>query len=223
MPAASPAARRRSVRGRPKSARCDDLLEVAASVFARRGYRQTDVQEIADALGVGKASLYRRYPTKRALFLAAADHGMRSMRERVQAAADRERDPLAQLAAAIRAYLEHFDEHPEHAELLIQERAEFRDRTEPTYFAHRKSGISRWRRLYQDLIDAGRVRPMPVDRISDVMSSAVYGTMFTNFFAGHSKSSAQQAQDILDVVFHGILAPGRRAGGAAGGARRRRR
>ena len=210
MPAASPAARATPVRGRPRSQRCDDLLEVAASVFARRGYRQADVQEIADALGVGKASLYRRYPTKRALFLAAADHGMRSMRERVQAAADQERDPLAQVSAAIRAYLEHFDEHPEHAELLIQERAEFRDRETSTYFTHRAAYRSRWRAKYLDLMRAGRLRRMPVDDLMDVVGQLVYGTMFTNVFSGRRRTPARQAADILDVVFHGILPAGRR-------------
>ena len=222
MPAAT-RARPAPARGRPPTERCADALDVAADVFARRGYRQTDVQEIADALGVGKGSLYRRYPTKRALFLAAADHSMRQLRDRVHAAADAQRDPLAQLSAAVRAYLEHFDEHPQHAELLIQERAEFRDRKTNTYFAHRAESRQRWRALYRDLMRTGRLRRMPVDPLMDVVGHLVYGTMFTNFFAGHSKSSAQQAQDILDVVFHGILAPGRRAGGAAGGARRRRR
>jgi len=220
MPASRGAASRTPARGRPKSARCEDLLDVAAEVFARRGYRQADVQEIADALGVGKASLYRRYPRKRELFLAAADHGMQRLRDEVHAAADGERDPLDQLAAAIRAYLEYFDEHPQHVELLIQERAEFRDRKTNTYFAHRAANRRRWRALYLSLMRAGRVRRMPVDRLMDVVGQMVYGTMFTNFFAGRAHTPARQAADILDVMFHGILPAGRRA---APGARRKRR
>jgi AcrR family transcriptional regulator len=213
----SPASRPPRTRGRPPSARCADLLDVAAEVFARRGYRQTDVQEIADALGVGKASLYRRYPTKRALFLAAADRGMQRMRERVLEAAAKERDPLDQLAAAVRAYLEHFDRHPQHVELLIQERAEFRDRETNTYFAHRAEHRRRWRGLYLDLMRTGRIRRMPVERLMDVMGQLVYGTMFTNFFTGRRRPPARQAAEILDVVFHGILLPnGHRARPARG-------
>lgn len=220
--AAAPASAPRLARAPAEPDRRQQILDTAAEVFAREGYRHTDLQDVADALGIGKASVYRRFASKQELFLAAVDHGMVELRAEVERAVAPVADPLEQIAAAIRAYLDFFDGHPHFVELLIQERAEFRDRQEPTYFAHRKSGITRWRRLYQDLIDAGRVRPMPVDRISDVMSSAVYGTMFTNFFAGHSKASAQQAQDILDVVFHGILAPGGERP-AAGGAGRRRR
>lgn len=219
--AAAPAPAPRLARAPAEPDLRQQILDTAAEVFAREGYRNTDLQDVADALGIGKASVYRRFASKQELFLAAVDHGMVELRTAVEAAVAPVADPLEQLAVAIRTYLDFFDGHPHFVELLIQERAEFRDRQEPTYFAHRKSGVSRWRKLYQDLIDAGRVRPMPVDRISDVMSSAVYGTMFTNFFAGSSKSSAQQAQDILDVVFHGILAPGEARGAGAAGRRRR--
>jgi hypothetical protein len=52
---------------------------------------------------------------------------------------------------------------------------------------------------------------MPVDRITDVLSNLLYGTMFTNAIAGTGKSPDAQARDILDVVFLGILGPGRAA------------
>jgi AcrR family transcriptional regulator len=193
-------------RGRPPAPIDDRLLDTAADIFARRGYRHTDVQEVADALGVGKASLYRRFPSKRALFLAATDQGLRRMHAEVLAAAARERDPLRQVAAAIRAYLEYFDRNPQHVELLIQERAEFRDRETPTYFALRRSNAAHWRALYSGLMTAGRLRRMPVDRLMEVLSHLVYGTMFTNFFVGRTRTPARQASDILDVVFRGILA-----------------
>jgi len=192
-------------RGRPPADIGDRLFDTAAEIFARRGYRHTDVQEVADALGVGKASLYRRFPSKRALFLAATDQGLRTMHEEVLEAAGRERDQLRQVAAAIRAYLEYFDRNPQHVELLIQERAEFRDRETPTYFAHRKSNAAHWRKLYEALMSEGRLRRMPVDRLMEVISHLVYGTMFTNFFVGRTRTPARQAADILDVVFRGIL------------------
>lgn len=190
------------------SAPADDsaqrILAVAGEIFARDGYRQTDVQRIADAAGIGKGSVYRRFPSKRELFLAAVDHGMQRLRAEVDSAADPSADPLDQIAAAVRAYLAFFDANPHLVELLIQERAEFRERKEPTYFAHRRTNLARWRELYRRLMQEGRIREVPIERITDVMSNAVYGTMFTNFFAGHERSYEEQAADILDVVLHGV-------------------
>jgi len=216
---ASPAPRR----GRAAAERTEDILALAAEIFAKQGFRNTDVQDIADGLGIGKASLYRRFPTKRALFLASVDRVMLQLRAAVDASVDPAADALEQIAAAVRAYLAFFDTHPHCVELLMQERADFRHRKTPTYFAHRRSAIQRWNALYERLMDEGRVRRMPVERITDVMSSVVYGTIFTNFFAGRSKSHELQAADIIEVVFHGILAPGERglSGAALAGEGRR--
>jgi AcrR family transcriptional regulator len=196
--------------------RCEEILDAAARTFARRGYPDTDVQHVADALGLAKGTIYRYFPSKEKLFLAAVDRGMRRLREYVQNAYAGIEDPLDQLTVAIRAYLEFFKRHPDQAELLIIERAEFRDRKTPTYQEHHQANCQQWRAVYAGLIRKGRVRGVPVSRIIDVISDLVYGTMFTNHFSGQHKPLAAQARDVIDIVFHGILTPAERArrGGA---------
>ena len=185
--------------------RCEQILEAAAKLFAEHGYADGDTQLLAEKLGVGKGTIYRYFPSKRELFLAAADRVMRMMMARIEASIKGIEDPLQLIAAAIRAYLSFFAEHPEFVELLMQERAQFKDRKKPTYFLHRERNVERWRAMYRALIAEGRVRPMPVERITDVISDLLYGTMFTNYFTGPRKPFEAQAVDILDVVFNGIL------------------
>ncbi|HKB01310.1 MAG TPA: TetR/AcrR family transcriptional regulator [Gemmataceae bacterium] len=210
-------------RGRPKdpdlpARRRAAILRAAVRVFARRGYRDTNLQDVADALGVAKGTLYLYYRGKEQLFLAAVDHGMVRLRDYVRSAYSDVPDPLDRLAVAVRAYLEFFRDHPDLAELLIQERAEFRDRKTPTYHEHRRTNESAWRDVFADLIDAGRVRRVPVDRILDVIGDLVYGTMFTNHFTGRHRSARAQARDVTDVIFNGILTATerRRRAGKAG-------
>ncbi len=210
----------RKKRGRPRQpglaeTRREQILAAATTLFARDGFAQTDLQQVADVLGVGKGTVYRYFPSKGELFLAAVDRAMRQMHETVTRAADQKTEPLKRLSRAIRAYLAFFEEHPNFVELLIQERAAFRDRQKPTYFEHRERNIERWKFMFRGLIGAGVVREMPVDRITDVLSSVVYGTMFTNFFTRREKVAQRQAEDILDVLLHGILRPRPEQGGAA--------
>lgn len=188
-----------------RARREDEILAAAVSLFAARGYSETDTQVLADRLGVGKGTLYRYFPSKEALFLAAVDRVMQRLRARVDASMAGTEDPLDQIACGVRAYLEFFAEHPEYVELLIQERAQFKDRKKPTYFEHCDANVGRWREFYRSLIAAGRVRDMPPERITDVISDLLYGTMFTNYFAGRDEAPEQQARDILDIVFRGIL------------------
>ena len=56
---------------------------------------------------------------------------------------------------------------------------------------------------------------MPVEQITDVVSGAIYGTMFINYFTGQAKPSDIQAQEIVDVVFRGILSESERNARAA--------
>lgn len=196
--------------GRPadpqlRQRRRDEILQAAAEQFARCGFADSDVQVIADHSGVGKGTVYRHFPSKEALFLAVVDRGMQQMKQAVDAATSRTSRPLEKVAEGIRAYLTFFDEHPEVVELLIHERALFRDRRKPTYFVHRETNVGPWRTLFGELIRAGVIRDTPVERITDVISGLLYGTMFTNFFAGRAKSLASQCQDILDIVFRGLL------------------
>src|SRR5262249_3556873 len=90
-------------------------------------------------------------------------------------------------------------------ELLIQERAYFKDRKRPTYFEHREINVQRWRQVYRELIAAGRMRDIPVEQITNVVSNVLYGIMVTNFFNGQPKPSDVQAKEIVHIVFLGVL------------------
>ncbi len=190
--------------------RREEILIQAARLFAERGYSNCDTQLLAETIGVGKGTVYRYFPSKKALFLAAADRVMRMLREHVEAQVDSIEDPFLQIRGGIRSFLEFFAEHPAFVELLMQERAQFKDRTRPTFMEHRQSNVVRWREVYRKLIDEGRVREVPVERITDVVGNLLYGTIFTNYFSGAPKSPDAQAQDIIDIVFNGILSPDER-------------
>lgn len=203
-------------RGRPKDRelaqrRREQILDAAMRFFARHGYYDSDVQALADELRLGKGTLYRYFPSKRAMFLAAVDRGMRRLRAAVEAARKSVSDPLEQLARATTAYLAFFDAHPELAELFIQERAAFKDRRKPTYFEHRAAHVGPWVDLFRGLIAAGRVRRLPAEQIVQALGDLFYGTMLTNFLTGRRQSFERQVRELLDIVFHGILKTGEKA------------
>jgi AcrR family transcriptional regulator len=187
------------------AARREEILGQAAQLFAQHGYSDTDTQLLAETIGVGKGTVYRYFPSKRELFLAAVDRVMRDLRERVDASVEGIDEPFMRIETAIRAFLTFFAENPEFVELLIQERAQFKDRKKPTFIVHREANVVRWQELYRSLIAAGRLREMPVERISDVISHQLYGTIFFNYVAGQAKSVDEQTEAIIDVMFNGIL------------------
>lgn len=209
-----PTAAKRSP-GRPASEdirarRQEEILEAAAKLFAERGYSDANTQELADLLQVGKGTIYRYFPTKQELFLAAVDRLVRLLKETIDRAMEGIDEPFERMAVGVRTYLRYFAEHSEFVELLIQERAQFRDRMKPTYFVHREANVGRWREQFRELIAEGRVRDVPAERVTDVIGDLLYGTMFTNYFAGRKRSPEDQAADILDIAFHGVFSESER-------------
>ena len=53
--------------------RRQQLVAVALELFARRGYRATTMDDIAEAAGVTKPLLYQHFSSKRALYLELVD------------------------------------------------------------------------------------------------------------------------------------------------------
>jgi AcrR family transcriptional regulator len=197
-------------RGRPRKTglteqRQDEILDAAIPLFARYGYRTTDLDQVAAVVGVGKGTVYRYFPSKRELFLRAVDRGMRRLHEQVDAACAVSADPFAHMELSIRAYLTFFDRNPEVVELLIQERAEFKDRKRQTYFEHTKLHQEQWKVRQRALVAEGRVRDLPFKQIADFFGYVIYGAMFTNYFKGREKSIAEQTREILDILWLGTL------------------
>lgn len=196
--------------GRPKddqlaARRRDEILRQAIAHFAASGFADTDLDGIAAGVGCAKGTLYRYFSSKADLFRESVDLVMRQLLEAT--AKPVSDDPLEQLAFSIRTFLAYFDEHPQYVELLILERAAFRDRNQPTFLTYRKHYEDRWLKRFEELMDQGRMRRMPPERAFDVIGQAIYGTMFLHYFAGPRKPLAEQADDLLDVLFHGLLTP----------------
>lgn len=61
-------------RGRPRDPRTDErIITAAADLMRRRGFEKMTVDEVAAEAGVGKATVYRRWPSKDDLAVAAMD------------------------------------------------------------------------------------------------------------------------------------------------------
>ncbi|MQA03279.1 MAG: TetR family transcriptional regulator [Streptosporangiales bacterium] len=85
----------------------------AAAVFARLGYAQSTLEDVATEVGINRATLYYYVGTKEELLVALLDQPIDTMRSRLEEIAaqpDSARDKLAQ---ALREYVQTMVEKPE--------------------------------------------------------------------------------------------------------------
>src|SRR5215210_5888466 len=94
----------------------------AARVFAERGYDQTSVPELAEALGLAAGSLYHYFGGKEQLLRAICDQLMDPLLERAEALLAEPREPAEELRALVRLWVEHVVTHRAHMLVFQQER-----------------------------------------------------------------------------------------------------
>jgi len=199
--------------GRPRNPELEarrraEILDVAARVFASHGFANTQVQTIANHVGVGNGTVYRYFPTKDQLFLAAVERGLQELTAEMDRVLDQPLEPLDALVEAIQTYLAFFHRRPEMAELFVQERAAFPHHHRPRYFATQDDDEKTRKHMafFQRLMETGRIRPMPFERLFAVVGDLLYGTILTNLMSGRPADPESQARDVADVILNGILA-----------------
>lgn len=185
------------------------ILAAAIPLFARGGFAGVEVDAIATAAGCAKGTIYRYFENKESLFRACVDRVMTGLLERTEAPG--EPDLVRRIEFGVRAYLAYFEDHPEYIELLIQERAGFRDRERPSFYEFQARRHAEAMPEIGAMMEAGRLRRMDPQRVLDVLGNVLYGTIFTNHFAGRTISLDEQAGTILRVVLVGLLTPGEAA------------
>ena len=97
--------------------RRDELLAIAARLFAERGFRNTTVRDIADAAGILSGSLYHHFDSKESM----VDEILQTFQQELFAGYEQilasDENPKRKIEAAVRLSFEAIDQH--HHEVAI--------------------------------------------------------------------------------------------------------
>jgi AcrR family transcriptional regulator len=75
----------------------DQLVTIAATLFAQKGYDGTSLREIAETAGITKAALYYWFPEKEKLFKRVVEGRMLALLERATAATPQGKSPVEKI------------------------------------------------------------------------------------------------------------------------------
>ena len=195
---------------KPPEVRRREILDAAAHVFSERGYRHTDMQEVADQAAVGKGTVYRHFPTKQVLFMAALEQHLDRLSCFVEQARTQHQGDLTQaLRATVWAYLDFFEQHPETVELFVQERAELRTEDKPLYFVRSETYRKEWQKWFTRLIrqlTRGHSAPaMTAEQAMEMLGIMLYGAVMTTRLEGGTLRPSDHAEPIINTFLYGVL------------------
>jgi AcrR family transcriptional regulator len=94
---------------RPKEFNTDEALLRAVGLFCRQGYAATSTDELMQAMGVSRQSMYDTFGDKRALFLQALESYVTNSVQSLRAELEKPGPPLSALGNALVAFAERKD------------------------------------------------------------------------------------------------------------------
>ncbi|CAB4323614.1 MAG: TetR family transcriptional regulator [Actinobacteria bacterium] len=95
----------------PAKARRQQLLDTSLTTFARLGYHDSSMNDIAESAGVTKPVLYQHFESKRELFLELLVELGRDLGNTIRAAVDEASSPRQQVQFGTAAYMHWVDEN----------------------------------------------------------------------------------------------------------------
>jgi AcrR family transcriptional regulator len=101
--------------------RKDEILDIATHLFADRGYDGTSMNDVAERVGMRKASLFYHFTTKDALYEAALDRLVRRLSAALMSAYSASGTYAERLEAAADALTMVLSQRPLAARLLVRE------------------------------------------------------------------------------------------------------
>jgi TetR/AcrR family transcriptional regulator, cholesterol catabolism regulator len=102
--------------------RQQQVVYQAAKVFARQGYDQTTMQELAATMDLATGALYHYFSGKQGLLTAICDQLMEPLLDQAGELLDGDLAPEEQLRALVALWVAHVVEHRDHMLVFQQER-----------------------------------------------------------------------------------------------------
>jgi TetR/AcrR family transcriptional regulator, cholesterol catabolism regulator len=184
------------------SARRSELTRQAARLFAERGYHGTSIGDLAEAMGVQKASLYHHIASKQQLLHETMLDGARAFHGMLDALPEDER-PLERIRLAIRGHLRVVGDQLDVATVFMREWRFLEDEARAEIVAERRRYEERFRALFREARELGALR-------SDLDEASATLLVLSALNWAYTWLELGRETDELADRFHALLVEGMR-------------
>jgi AcrR family transcriptional regulator len=204
-------------RARELARRRADVLAAARRLYARKGYQQTAMVEIARASELAVGTLYQLFPSKEAILRGLLEDRMDELVSRVRAAVDGERDVRDQLRHIVETHLAFARDNADILRLYLsgwigydtRTRQRFGDRIDARYQRY----IDVLTGVFRRGVESGALASRPPRRLAVTLAGLIHAVIRRGLRERRIDLAAE-GEALLDVLLHGVL-PRRPSGGAA--------
>ncbi|MDF1499158.1 MAG: TetR/AcrR family transcriptional regulator [Anaerolineales bacterium] len=181
-----------------------EIIQAAAQIFRQKGYHGTSMQDIADAVGLKKASLYHHVSGKQDILLSILDQALDLLIQDMQTVLNQSLPAEEKIRQAMQVYVRRLTEDPDLSAVLLMEHRSLEDDLQEDHIARRDRFEALWRAIIDEGSRAGSFRQMN----SSLATFAVLGVLnwMITWYRPNGRLRAEKIADqFADLVLGGLL------------------
>jgi AcrR family transcriptional regulator len=178
-------------------------VDAAERVFARRGFGQATMREIADEARTSIAGLYYYLPGKQRALYLSCERAFRQLIQRLDVATAKAADPAERLKAFVQGHLEFVIHHPSAFRVLLRDMDALEGDDRALVWELRRQYFSR----ASDLVIAVQQQLEPSTVPTRVATAALFGMMNWTpmwYRAVDDDEAARMADQMTRLFLHGV-------------------
>lgn len=183
-----------------------ELFDVAARMFAKKGYTNTSIRDIAEALGIQKSSLYHYFENKEHLLYQMLDAYMTEALAEIQELLARPLSPVQRLKGVLGLYGRVYASDRDRLVLLVNEIDSLGPANRGALIEKERKYVAAIQGVLSDLAQQGLMKDIPLPVATFAFFSMVHYTI--KWYDPDGPIGPERlSRYFLEILTHGILKP----------------
>jgi AcrR family transcriptional regulator len=178
------------------------LIDAALELFTKRGYAGVGTEEIVARAKLTRGALYHHFEDKRDLFRAVFERVEEDLMARIGRSMEAVDDPWQLMLAGVAAFLDACEE-PAVKRISLTDAPAVLGWSEWREIDNRH-GLGLTRAALQGAVDAGVLRPIPVDAMAHLFVAALSEAAFVIAHATHPRKARAEVDEALEQLIEGL-------------------
>ncbi len=192
--------------------RKEQILASAMRCFARFGYHKTTLDDIANAIGMSKPSLYYYYKNKETIFREAIEAEAAKISAHLAEKFAKETAASGKLACMLKTKLQFFRERVDMLDLSVQVIIETKPVIEKFFREFRQREVDLLTSILREGMESGEFRQNDPQRVADSIRAIMDALRFRELQAANAQSASDidyaklenETEFMLDLLLNGL-------------------
>jgi AcrR family transcriptional regulator len=180
--------------------RRNEILDAARKVFARKGFSEGIIDDIAAEAGIAKGTVYLYFTSKRSIYTSLLQHDMEALKEDTlerMNAAPILREKIVQF---VLARLENAEANREFFRIMDMQPSDL-SFTRGQYREWLKAPVDHLANAIEAAVKRGEVNPVPAEKIAWAVADLSRGTIVRRLLEPTGTTVAEDAAFIADLIW----------------------